>query len=781
MKKSMIIVRSNIRKAKGQMVAITVLILLASALMNLGLMLSTDYKKNFDRYHEKLNAEHVTLAVCDDSDQLRDLVSETLEKDTRTTGYCMDDALVTNGSIVYNGGKLSTSFVCMEKETALNRSVGKMEIVEDSAFTSGVYLPMIYGSDSNIAVGKTIEINFGGEQVSYTICGFFNSVMTGSHNCSMTSLLFTEDQYEKLKEKGVAFPSTLVSVRIADKDESEDFEAMLKNEVASDYPGVLTLSNSYASVSSARYISQMICSGIVNVMAFLTMMIALVVIASNVINYIQENMKNLGALKAVGYTSRQIIFSLVLQFLSVTLITSAVGIAISYGIFPAVNTLMISQTGIPYQMRFLPLPLVITIVLFAGATTFVVWLSSRKIKKIEPIIALRQGVLTHSFKKNHVPLEDTKAPLHLALALKTTFSGMKQNVTVCITMLVLSLVVAFSGLMVKNVIMDMEPFVNLIVGETADSSIDMNKEIETDFLQMMDEDERVGKVYLYNSIEISHVGGVTLTANISDDFSDLNNQSVCIEGKFPEYDNEIAIGARYANDQGLHIGDEITMTAEGREADYIICGYTQCSNFLGKDCLLTRSGFERMGKLSDVNYYINVADGTDIDKLNEEVKERFGNDVSQTVNIHSVLDATATVYVTLMTVIVIAILVLSAFIIMFVIYLLVRTMLNNKKRDYGILKAMGFTTGQLMLQTALSFMPSVILSLAVGLLVSAIVINPLTAVFLRGIGIVKCTFILPVDFIVATGLGIVVFTFAIACLLSLRIRRIDPKALIDGE
>jgi hypothetical protein len=86
-----------------------------------------------------------------------------------------------------------------------------------------------------------------------------------------------------------------------------------------------------------------------------------------------------------------------------------------------------------------------------------------------------------------------------------------------------------------------------------------------------------------------------------------------------------------------------------------------------------------------------------------------------------------------------------------------------------------------MLQTALSFMPSVILSLAVGLLVSAIVINPLTAVFLRGIGIVKCTFILPVDFIVATGLGIVVFTFAIACLLSLRIRKIDPKALIDGE
>jgi hypothetical protein len=134
----------------------------------------------------------------------------------------------------------------MEKETALNRSVGKVEIVEDSEFTSGIYLPMIYSADSSIAVGKSIEISFGGEPVSYTICGFFNSVMTGSHNCGMTSLVFTEDQYEELKEKGLAFHSTLVSVRIADKEESEDFETMLKTAVSSAYPAVLTLSNSYA-------------------------------------------------------------------------------------------------------------------------------------------------------------------------------------------------------------------------------------------------------------------------------------------------------------------------------------------------------------------------------------------------------------------------------------------------------------------------------------------------------------------------------------------------------
>lgn len=134
-----------------------------------------------------------------------------------------------------------------------------------------------------------------------------------------------------------------------------------------------------------------------------------------------------------------------------------------------------------------------------------------------------------------------------------------------------------------------------------------------------------------------------------------------------------------------------------------------------------------------------------------------------------------------MTMIVIAILALSAIIVAFVLYLLVRITLNNKQRDYGILKSLGFTTGQLILQTALSFMPTIILSAIAGLIVCSLIINPLTALFLSGIGIVKCTFIVPVGFIVAAGAGLVLFAFATVCLLSLKIRKIAPRELLCGE
>ena len=780
MRKSFLIARSNIRKSKGQTASILILILLAAFMMNLWLMLSMDYKQNFDRYHDKFNAEHFTLAADGNSDEFQSFLSQTLESDSRTEEYRLNNCMHSNVTFPYNGGELSSWCVFLDKQTALTRSIGKVEIVEAGAFTSGIYLPMLYKTN-DISVGKPIEISIGSHKEIYTVCGFFNSIMMGSHNCVMTEIVLTDDKYKELENNGYAPSATLCSVRLKDKSESLNYEGSLKSAVSKYQPNITIVSNNYNIVSQSRYISQMICSGIISAMAFFVLLIAIVVIVSNIINYIQVNIKNLGVFKAQGYTSKQLICSLLLQFLSLTFIASIIGIGISYLLFPAINTMMIAQTGIPYEMRFLPMPIVISLAVLGGTVALAVWLASRRIKKIEPIAALRSGIQTHNFKSNHVPLEKTKAPLNLALALKTTFSGLKLNITVCITMLVISLVVVFSGLMTKNVIMDMQPFADLIVGETADSSINVQAETEDDFLYAMNTDSRVEKIYLYSSLNVSHTGGAELMATICDDFSKINNQSVVFEGRFPKYDNEIAIAAKYANENVFKVGDEIEITANGKHEKYLICGFTQISNNLGRDCLFTRAGYERLGTLTNISYYLNLSRGTDIDEFNSEAAQTFTDSVNTTVNIQSIMESTGGVYVSLMTIIVIVILVLSAIIIIFVLYLLVRTMLNNKIRDYGIMKALGFTASQLIVQTALSFMPAMIVSTVVGLTLCSLIINPLTALFLSGIGIVKCTFTVPIGFIVAAGIGLVLFAFATVCLLSLRIRRIAPRELLVGE
>lgn len=774
-----LIARANLRKAKGQTVTIVILVLLASLMMNLWLMLATDYKKNFDRCYDRLNDGHVTVAAYRRDEEFISRVSELVKNRADVTETCVSEAYGWVGSFPYSGGEVSTNFVFLEKETALARSVGRFEIVEEGAEKSGIYIPLLYGTD--YAIGEEIELTVGSEKLRYPVCGYLNSAALGSHNCGICALLLTADSYDALAADGKLPASTLVSVRLTDRENAETTVTEIKNAIAEEFPGSILLSNSYEAISSARYISQTICAAILSAMAFLVLLIAVVVISSNVMHYIHEEMKNLGAMKAVGYRSRELIAALVIQFSAVVLPTAAVGTALSYVIFPALNEMMIEQTGIPYEVRFLLVPCVGTLVFMTGAVAAAVFLASRRIRRIEPITALRQGIETHSFRKNHLPLEGSRAPLNLALALKTVLSEKKQSVTVGVTVLVLSLILVFSGVMFENFIVDQQKFIDLIAGETCDSCINVSPDAEERLVAALENDERVEKFYQYTTEYVTHVGGLELMANICDDCEKLNNPAQIVEGRAPKYENEIAVAIKYARDSDLAVGDEIFMTTGTAEEKFLISGFTQLSNNLGRDCLITREGFDRIGTLTNCSYYLNVTDGTDIDAFNEDISAAFPEEVNAALNVATVLDGSSRVYVSLVTVIVIAVLILSGLIVVFVLHLLVRTALASKKRDYGIYKALGFTTGQLVVQTALSFMPSVVLSAAVGIALSAAVINPLLALFLAGIGIVKSTFAVPLGFNIAAGIGLILFAFAAACLMSLGVKKIAPRELLIGE
>lgn len=783
MYRNILLARANIRKAKGQTTAIIVIVLLSSLMMNLWLMLSMDYRKNFDRCHDRLNDGHVNIAAYVTDDDFKNFISDTLKERSDVTDYTVSDAFCEPFSFEYNGGEISQLAVILEKEDALSRNVGKFEITEDSDIKSGIYLPMLYSTGDNYAVGDTIKVTFLGEEFEYTVCGFFNSAMIGSHNCNMMSLLLTEDKFEEFSKETAALKSVYVSARINDVSKCEDISSELKDAILKEFPEVVVTGNDYKMVTTSRYISQMICAGILSAMAFLVLLIGVVVIASNIANYIQENMQNLGALKAVGYTSGQIISALLVQFAGISAIAAVVGTALSYCIFPGINEMMIAQTGIPYAVRFQPLPILFTVIFITGIVSAAVYFSAKKIKRIEPITAMRQGISTHNFKKNHVQLEKTSLPINAALAMKTMFGGIKQNVTVCVTMLVISLILVFSVTSARNTIVDVQPMIEMIAGEFADSAINVNLNREDELISVLENDSRVEKFYLFtnNNMEIQHVGGTTLYVSVTNDCSKMNNQSMAVEGRYPKYDNEFAVAAKYAKDNDIKVGDEISLKVGNTTEKYIVSGFTQNTNSLGKDCIMTREGYKKIASLPNVTYYIDLMEGNDVDDFNSELSDRFGSDVNALQNIYSILESTGGVYVLLMTFLVIAIVIISCIVIIFVMYLLVRTMLNNKKRDYGILKALGFTTGQLIVQTALSFMPSIIISTAVGIAVSMQLINPLIAVFLSGVGIVKGTFIIPVELSIIAGIVLVIFAFGAACLMSLRVKKIAPRELLMGE
>ena len=194
-------------------------------------------------------------------------MTELLDGDNRVAQYCLTETLYALGTFPYNGGITTGQLVFTDKAEALTRSIGRAEIVEAGAADSGVYMPMIYKSD-DIAVGKTVVFSIGSRTVEYAVCGFFNSVMLGSHNCSIMQIILTGDKYAEFQATGYALPSTLCSVRLKDKSVNLNYESELKARIAERFNDAHMVSNCYDIVAQSRYISPMICSGIVSAMAF---------------------------------------------------------------------------------------------------------------------------------------------------------------------------------------------------------------------------------------------------------------------------------------------------------------------------------------------------------------------------------------------------------------------------------------------------------------------------------------------------------------------------------
>ena len=163
MRKTMLLARANLKTSKGQAVSIIALIILASMLLNIWIILGFDYKWNFNRFHDKLHSEHVTVLFDDTSKEAKEAVTNLLENDGRTQEYSMNDVLWFDGSFDYNDGSFSTNYFALEKETALKKEIGCFEITEESAYQNGVYLPMLYQMGNNYQTGDTICIKIGNQ------------------------------------------------------------------------------------------------------------------------------------------------------------------------------------------------------------------------------------------------------------------------------------------------------------------------------------------------------------------------------------------------------------------------------------------------------------------------------------------------------------------------------------------------------------------------------------------------------------------------------------------
>jgi hypothetical protein len=270
---------------------------------------------------------------------------------------------------------------------------------------------------------------------------------------------------------------------------------------------------------------------------------------------------------------------------------------------------------------------------------------------------------------------------------------------------------------------------------------------------------------------------------IIDDIDHLNNKNICYKRRLVKYDNDICISGKIAKAYGYHIGDEIEISYAGNKAKYLISGCIQSTNNNGKEELMIEEAAKAMYDFSSIPGYLWFdGDKEVVTNVLKECEELYGEAIITPMNFYTILEAGMALFEMIAAFLMLVItLVISLIVILLVLYLLNKSLLHNKQKEYGILKALGYSSKDLILQTAISFMPSIIVSAVLFSIVSYFLSNPYMNLIMINFGLMKCSFVIPILGLALIALGLIVTSFVFALLGSRKIKKIEPYKLLISE
>jgi putative ABC transport system permease protein len=161
-----------------------------------------------------------------------------------------------------------------------------------------------------------------------------------------------------------------------------------------------------------------------------------------------------------------------------------------------------------------------------------------------------------------------------------------------------------------------------------------------------------------------------------------------------------------------------------------------------------------------------------------EMEKTYIDEIIASVDIEKAMEQGMSSYASIVILIGQVMLAVAGFVIVLVLYFVISSSVIRRRRELGIQKAMGYTTINLMNQISIGFLFPLILGIAAGCVLGAFASNPLIALQMSMMGIMKTNFIADPVWITATGVGMAVLSYAASMFITWRIRKISAYALV---
>ncbi len=790
------LIKTNLRKDKTILTIFLLIIILSTFLMSLGMM-SRKYNDLYAEYVEELGvADFEAYAASYEMDALNEYdpnqfpsyeesIKEHFDETEYTEAYHDLDAVMlptvefttSNDSSKKN----STNWVFQNLNDIYISSIILWADRDDSVQGKKIYLNVYTANSNSLDIGDKIYIDSSYGEYEYTLAGTYQHLHMGSAYTYYSALVEESDftQMEKDRDEAIKDGAEIGWNHVIDVDLKEGYDAEeclrdTKDALAGDLE--IPSEGFYTEDGNEFYCGIInILSGFIGAFAIIIMAICVIIIVFTINNNISRDVTNIGALKAVGFTVNQIRTALMAEYTILSFIGAVLGMGLSYLIYPLLERSLIRQlTGIIWKNHFYIADSVIIVISVLAIIIITTFFATARIRKLHPATALRFGFQSKAMSKNHMPLAKAQGELNSLLAIKSFIQNRTQNIIIAFIMFAVGFVVMFSCVLYYNAKIDISKFQRMILGDVADAFIYVNDNSKGEIQKTMDRlDEVEGVKETYGlSIYYAYVDGIE-----TDLVYGTNPEAFSFdiyEGRIFKEKKEAVLGLSLAKEIDAKVGDKVTLSYGDKEIELTVTGLQQSA--LNNRIYVSDEAAEELG--IDITYpYIRLnVENADIDKVNSVLKDiealNYSN-IKGTENQFQFQRSKENTPIYAVGLMVLLLVVLNVFVVLLVVRLLLKTVFVKREKEFGIKKALGFTSLQLRYQLSLSLIPSTLLAATLGAIAGFFYSNPLLAAVLSNYGLKVSRLIIHPDFMIVPATAVPVLVFIFSFIMSGRMKRIS--------
>lgn len=760
-----VLVLHNLKKSMGQYISFGIIICITALLLNIALVLSNQMSGAYDRRFEQLETAEINVIIPKIMSSVE--LSEDISALSGVERAEQHEGVFASATVREFQGSdfdMNTVFYNLDEARTLNR------LEFSYGDKTAVYVPAYLTQLGGFEVGGSITYNIEGADYSWKIGGAVSEMQYGNYGTGFIGAYLPEELYRDfLSSTGGKTVITEYSLKTS---ENSDLAAIKRDisKLLSD-KGISALAVS--DCESGKQARTMVCNLLTAIfLALAAIILAVSIFLSNfkVRNTIDEEMTEMGVLKALGYTSAMIITGAVIPYTLVGWVSAAFGAALSYSVLPLAADILGVQSGFSFAPTFDFSALLLTIIIPTAAIALFSYLAARKIRGLEPINAIR-GITGASSDKNRFPLETANTSANFTLILKQIANSAGQNILLFAVSFGITVLMSFAGVLVYNVNIKPDNFMNTLQEETP--SVIFSAENTEKLREILEKDSRVSLVSEYGTAPVSYADG-SITAFVCEDFLSVTND-ISYEGKNPGNADEIAVGSALADK--YKIGDTIEIKSGEKTALFKVTGYVQSVNNGGEVCELTKDGFARISEknLNTLNVYLKKKNADD---FIAEYENNHGKLIISSVNYESLSESGRRTYAGIVSAVTVVMLIISVLVVLLVMYVIINSLLTRRKQELGIYKAIGWSGGQLIAQSAASFLPSIAAASVLSAVLGLAYLPAMDSAIFGLLGAYKNHFEIPLWFLLIFAVIFIAVCFVISVLLARPIKKITAYSLL---